>query len=54
MVKVWSVPEQDTEFDPQKIEDTRKKITASIVQRQGQKEFRHFRVSFTTVDKNPS
>ena len=41
MVKVWSVPEQDTEFDPQKIEDTRKKITASIVQRQGQKEFRH-------------
>ena len=39
-VKVWSVPEQGTEFDPQKIEDTRKKITASIVQRQGQKEFR--------------
>lgn len=40
MLKVWSVPERDTEFDPQKIEDTRKKIISSIVQRKGQKEFR--------------
>ena len=40
LVRVWRVPELEIEFEPQKIEDTRKKITAAITQRQGQTEFR--------------
>ena len=40
IVKVWRVPKSEAEFDPQKIEDTRKKVVTSIVQRQGQPEFR--------------
>ena len=40
LVRVWRVPEPEVEFDPQEIEDTRKKITALITQRQGQTEFR--------------
>ena len=33
VVKVWRVPNFEVEFDPQPIEDTRKKVVASIVQR---------------------
>ena len=40
LVKVWRVPELEDNFDPRKIEDARKKITASITQRQGQAAFR--------------
>jgi WD40 repeat protein len=40
VVKVWRVPNFEVAFDPQAIEDTRKKVVASIVQRQGQSEFR--------------
>ncbi len=40
LVKVWRVPELEDNFDPQEIEDARKKITASITQRQGQAAFR--------------
>ena len=40
IVKIWSVPELQTNLDTQKIEDTRRKTIASIIRRQGQKKFR--------------